>query len=110
MDRYAPKPNIKKGDEVLILAGKDKGKQGTVNRMVIKEDRVRAVVAGLNIVKKHTKGRPGVRQAGVIDMEAPLHVSNLMLVCTQCGKPTHTGRTQLPDGRRVRVCKQCDQV
>jgi large subunit ribosomal protein L24 len=110
MDRYAPKPKIKKGDEVLVLAGKDRGKQGTVNRMVVKEDRVRAVVAGVNIVKKHTKGRPGVRQAGVVEMEAPLHVSNLMLICTQCGKPTRVGKTQLPDGRRARVCKKCNEV
>jgi large subunit ribosomal protein L24 len=110
VDRYAPKPNIRKGDEVLVLAGKDRGKQSTVNRMVIKEDRVRVVVAGVNIVKKHTKGRPGVRQAGVVEMEAPLHISNLMLICTECGKPTRVGKTQLPDGRRVRVCKKCNKV
>jgi large subunit ribosomal protein L24 len=110
MDRYAPKPNVKKGDEVLVLAGKDRGKQGTVSRMVIKEDRVRAVVSGVNFVKKHTKGRPGVRQAGIIEFEAPLHISNLMLICTQCGKPTRVGKTQMPDGRRVRVCKKCNQV
>ena len=110
MDRYAPKPHVKKGDEVLVLAGKDRGKTGTINRMVIKEDRVRAVVSGVNIIKKHIKNRPGVRQTGIVEREAALHISNLMLICTQCGKPTRVGRSQLPDGRRVRVCKQCDQV
>src|SRR5260370_13006707 len=110
MDRYAPKPHVKKGDEVLVLAGKDRGKQGTINRMVIKGDLVRAVVGGVNIVKKHTKGRPGVRQAGIIDMEAPLHISNLMLICTQCGKATRVGHTVSANGTRVRVCKKCEKV
>jgi large subunit ribosomal protein L24 len=110
MDRYAPKPNIKKGDEVLVLTGKDRGKQGVINRMVIKGELVRAVVAGVNIAKKHSKGRPGVRQAGIIEVEAPLHVSNLMLICTECGKPTRVGHTVAPNGRRVRVCKKCGKV
>jgi large subunit ribosomal protein L24 len=110
MDRFAPRPHVKKGDEVLIIAGKDKDKQGTINRMVIKGDLVRAVVGGANVVKKHTKGRPGVRQAGIIDMEAPIHISNLQLICPHCHKPTRIARAQLEDGRRVRVCKKCDQV
>jgi len=110
MDRYAPKPSVKKGDEVLVLSGKDRGKQGVINRMVIKGELVRAVVAGVNIAKKHSKGRPGVRQAGIIEVEAPLHVSNLMLICTECGKPTRVGHTVSPNGRRVRVCKKCGKV
>jgi large subunit ribosomal protein L24 len=110
MDRYAPKPNIRRGDEVQVLAGKDRGKRGTVNRMMIKEDVVRVVVGGVNIVKKHSKGRPGVRQAGIIDVEAPMQISNLMLVCRNCGKATRVGKTQLPDGKRARVCKKCKQV
>ena len=110
MERFAPKPHVKKGDEVLVLTGKDRGKRGTINRMMIKPDRVRAVVGGVNIMKKHTKGRPGVRQAGIIEIEAPLHISNLMLICTQCGKPTRVSRIVGPDGKRVRVCKKCDQV
>ncbi len=110
MDRYAPKPNVRKGDEVLVLSGKDRGKQGVINRMVIKGDLVRAVVAGVNIAKKHSKGRPGVRQAGIIEVEAPLHISNLMLICTECGKPTRVGHSVAPNGRRVRVCKKCGKV
>ena len=110
MARFAPKLHVKKGDQVLVLAGKDRGKTGTINSMVIKEDRIRAVVSGANIAKKHTKGQPGVRQAGIIEVEAPIHISNLQLICTNCGKPTRVGRTQLADGRRVRVCKHCEQV
>jgi large subunit ribosomal protein L24 len=110
MARFAPKPHVKKGDQVLVLAGKDRGKEGTINRMQIKEDDVRAVVSGVNIVKRHIKNRPGVRQTGIVEREAPLDISNLMLICSQCGKPTRVGRTTLPDGRHVRVCKKCDQV
>lgn len=110
MARFAPKPHVRKGDQVLVLRGKDRGKQGAINSMVIDEDKVRAVVAGVNIVKRHLKNRPDVRQTGIVEREAPLHISNLMLICPQCGKPTRIGRSQLPDGRRVRVCKKCDQV
>lgn len=110
MARFAPKPHLRKGDEVLVLAGKDRGKQGTVNTLVTKGDTVRAVVAGVNIVKRHIKSRPGVRQTGIVEREAPLQLSNLMLICSQCGKPTRVGRTTLPDGKHVRVCKKCDQV
>lgn len=110
MARFAPRLHVHKGDEVEVLAGKDRGKRGTINRMVIKGDLVRAVVSGVNIVKQHSKGRPGVRQAGIIEKEAPLHASNLMLVCTQCGKRTRTNRIIGADGRRVRVCKKCKQV
>lgn len=110
MARFAPKPHVKKGDEVLVLAGKDRGKRGTINSMHIKGERVRATVAGVNIVKRHIKNRPGVRQTGIVEREAPLHISNLMLICTQCGEPTRVGRQELPDGRHVRVCKKCERV
>ena len=110
MARFAPKPHLHKGDEVVVLAGKDRGKQGSVNRLVIKNESVRAVVSGVNIVKRHIKSRPGVRQTGIVEREAPLQISNLMLVCPQCGKATRIGRITLPDGRRARICKKCDQV
>lgn len=110
MARFAPKPHVKKGDEVLVLAGKDRGKQGTINAMVIKEDRVRALVTGVNMVKRHIKSRPGVRQTGIVEREAALQISNLMLICPNCSKPTRIARRTEPDGRHVRVCKKCDQV
>ena len=110
MNRHLPKPAIKKEDQVLVLAGKDRGKRGTVNRLVIKDERVRVVVGGLNMIKKHVKNRPGVRQAGIVELEAPLQISNLMLICPNCGKPARVGHAQMPDGRRVRVCKKCNEV
>jgi len=101
---------IKKGDKVEIIAGKDKGQQGNVLRMINKEDRV--VVEAINLVKKHRKaqqqGQQAV-QAGIIEKEAPLHISNVMLVCTQCGAPTRVGFHENAEGRRVRVCKKCNQ-
>jgi|SRR4051812_44908416 len=101
---------IKKGDKVEIIAGKDKGQQGNVLRMIKKEERL--VVEAHNLVKKHRKaqqqGQQAV-QAGIIEKEAPLHISNVMLVCTQCGQPTRVGFHENAQGRRVRVCKKCNQ-
>ncbi len=99
--------NIRRDDNVTILAGKDRGKTGKVNRVIREKNRV--VVAGVNIATKHVKNRPGVRQAGIIHVEAPLHISNVMLVCPNCGKPTRVAHAFLDDGTKVRVCKHCDQ-
>lgn len=101
---------IKKGDKVEIIAGKDKGQQGIVLRMINKQDRL--VVESLNLVKKHRKaqqqGQQAV-QAGIIEKEAPLHISNVMLVCPQCGASTRVGFHDNAEGRQVRVCKKCKQ-
>ena len=108
---------IKKGDTVEIISGDDRGPsgdptRGTVHRVIPKKDRV--VVSGINIVKKHQRPRPtGGRlqtQAGIIEFEAPIHVSNVMLVCPQCDRPTRVGFQVLEDGEKVRVCKKCDSV
>lgn len=99
---------IKRDDLVQVLAGKDRGKRGKV-RQVLKE-RDRAVVADINVAKRHQKpGRAGARQAGIIDLEMPIHVSNLALVCSKCGKPTRVGTRVLGDGTRVRYCKHCGE-
>ena len=82
---------IRRDDNVVVIAGKDSGKTGKVNRVIREKDRV--VVAGVNIATKHVKNRPGVRQAGIIHVEAPLHVSNVMLMCPNCGKPTRVAHT-----------------
>jgi len=105
------KMNIKKGDTVLILAGKDKGKQGTVSRSLPQIEKV--VVEGLNMVKKHVKPQGQTRQGGVIDKAMPIHVSNTMLICSECTKPTriaHERRTIGDKERSVRVCKKCHKV
>jgi large subunit ribosomal protein L24 len=100
--------NIRRDDNVLVIAGKDRGKTGKVNRVIREKDRV--VVAGVNIATKHVKNRPGIRQAGIIHVEAPLHISNVMLVCPNCGKPTRVAHSFLDDGTKVRACKKCNQV
>ncbi|HHW54474.1 MAG: 50S ribosomal protein L24 [bacterium] len=103
-----PRLKIKKGDTVLVLAGKDKGEKGKVLQVIPSKRRV--IVEGVNLVKKHTRATPQMPQGGIVTMEAPIHVSNVMLVCTKCGKPTRTGAKVLADGKKVRVCKRCEEV
>jgi large subunit ribosomal protein L24 len=101
---------IKKGDTVEVIAGKDLGQQGQVMRVIPKDDRV--VIEGVNIVKKHQKARQAggqQTQPGIIEFEAPLHLSNVMLVCTQCKQRTRVGFRINDEGRKVRVCKRCKQ-
>jgi large subunit ribosomal protein L24 len=100
--------NIRRDDTVMVIAGKDRGKSGKVNRVIREKDRV--VVAGVNIATKHVKNRPGIRQAGIIHVEAPLHISNVMLLCPHCAKPTRVGHRFQEDGTKVRVCKRCNEV
>jgi len=98
---------IRTGDEVLVTNGRNKGQQGTVRRNLISEDRV--VVEGVNIVKKHIK-RGRARQTGIVEVEAPLHVSNVMLICPSCKQPTRVGVQTGENGKNERFCKKCDQV
>ena len=102
---------IKKGDTVEVLSGNDWGLRGTVQRVLPKKDRV--VVSGINTVKKHQRpmraGR-GQVQPGIIEFEAPIHISNVMLVCPQCDRRTRVGFTWQEDGRKVRVCKKCGEA
>ena len=99
---------IRKGDEVLVITGKDKGKRGKVLRVIRKENRV--VVEGVNIIKKHVKPRGMGQTGGIIQQEAPIHISNVMLICTKCGKPTRVGFRILEDKTKVRICKKCKEV
>lgn len=95
---------IKKGDEVLVIAGKDASKKGKVLRVDRKKARV--VVEGLNMVKKHTRPNPGAGvQGGIVEREAPIHISNVMVISPDSGKPTRVGIKVLEDGRRVRYAK-----
>ena len=99
---------IKVGDEVEVVSGNYKGTRGTVQRVLPKENRV--VVSGVNLVKKHQRPRPtGGRtqaQGGIIEFEAPIHVSNVMLVCPESGEPTRVGLRGDENGNRVRVSKK----
>ena len=99
---------LRKNDTVEVITGKDRGKRGTVERVMPKERRV--VVEGLNIHKRHTKARrPGAPQ-GIIEFPAPLHASNVALLCTACDRPTRVGFRYLADGSKVRFCRRCDEV
>jgi large subunit ribosomal protein L24 len=100
---------IRKNDSVVVTTGKDRGKRGRVLRVV--PDKNRLIVEGVNIIKRHTKANPqrGVK-GGLVEREAPLHASNVQLVCPECGKPTRLGKKILGDGRKVRVCRKCEGV
>jgi len=95
---------LKKGDEVVVLSGKDIGKHGTITRVIDERDRV--IVDGVNMVKKHQKPTRATMQGGIIDKEMPIHVSNVALVCSECG-PTRIGYRFADDGSKVRVCRKC---
>ncbi|MEW6725136.1 MAG: 50S ribosomal protein L24 [Bacillota bacterium] len=102
------KLSVKKGDTVSVIAGKSKGKKGKVLRTEPSIGRV--VVEGVNMVKKHQKPNQKIMQGGIIDKEAPIDVSNVMLVCKGCGKPTRTGHKELDNGKTVRFCRKCGEV
>ena len=131
----APKvPEIRKGDTVVVLAGKDAGKRGKVESVIRRQAApssarsvfrrgssaggVSVVVEGLNIAKRHTKPRqsagttdrvPKMQQGGILDIAQPIPVSKVMLICTNCGKPTRIAHATLDTGRRVRVCRHCGE-
>jgi len=131
-------PEIRRGDTVVILAGKDAGKRGTVERIVHNQQGAKktqskygsswssmspaattaVVVEGLNIAKRHTKPRqrsnttdrtPKITQGGILDLAQPLAIGKVMLVCTHCDKPTRIAHKTLDNGRRVRVCRHCGE-
>ncbi len=97
--------NVKKGDNVLVITGKDKGKEGKVLRTIPETERV--VVEKLNIMKKAMRPTQANPSGGISSMEAPMSVSNVMLVCPSCKKPTRVGHTIKDDGKKVRTCKKC---
>ena len=99
---------IRKNDTVLVVVGKDKNKTGKV-RFAYPEDE-RVLVGGVNFIKKHTRARGRVRQAGIIEQEAPIHVSNVMLLCNKCNHPTRVSFLFLGDGKKVRICRSCGEV
>ena len=99
------KMSIKKGDLVVVLSGKDKGKQGKVLTAMPKSGKV--VVEKVNMVSRHTKPRQQGEQGGIIQKETPLYASKVMAVCPKCSKPTRPAHKFLADGKKVCVCKKC---
>ena len=98
---------IKKNDTVLVIAGKDRGKKGKVRQALPKTNKV--IVDGINMMKRHSRTRGQARQAGIIDIEMPFSVSNVMLICNKCDKPTRIGYRILDDGKKARVCRTCHE-
>ncbi|MEX2446987.1 MAG: 50S ribosomal protein L24 [Dehalococcoidia bacterium] len=99
---------IRRNDQVEVLAGKDRGRRGPVRRVHPGDDR--AVVTGINMVKRHRRqGNPN-QQGGIIDLEAPIQLSNLAVVCQSCDRAVRVGFRLLDDGRKVRFCKRCDEA
>jgi large subunit ribosomal protein L24 len=106
--KMRPKMSIRRGDQVLVIAGKDRGKRGEVEHVSPEANRI--IVEGINMVKRHLRKQPGALQAGIIDKPAPIHRSNLMLICPSCNQPTRIARTTLPDGTHARQCKNCNEI
>jgi large subunit ribosomal protein L24 len=101
---------VKKGDTVRVLSGKDRGAQGKVLLTSPKTSKV--IVEGVNRVTKHSKVQTttrGAQEGGIVHQEAPIHVSNVQVVCPQCGKPSRVGYRKDEEGHSVRVCRKCDQ-
>jgi len=105
---------IRRNDTVFVMKGKDKGKRGRV--LTVNPDKNRLTVEGVNLIKKHVKPSPNMRQAGIVQQPGPFAIPNVMLVCTKCSKPTRSGIEilEVQEGeksrkQRVRVCKQCQQ-
>ena len=96
--------NVKKGDTVVVLSGKDKGKQGKVQRTIPKEEKV--VVEGINMVTCHVKARRQGEESSIVKREAPLYASKVQVVCPKCNKATRVGH-KIEGDKKVRVCKKC---
>lgn len=99
---------IKKNDTVIVTTGKEKGKRGRV--LAVTPSKGRLLVERVNLVKRHMRPSKRYQQGGIIEKEAPVHISNVMLVCPKCDKPTRFGNRVLETGKKVRVCKKCAEV
>ncbi len=99
--------HIRRGDAVGVIAGKERGKRGKVLRVL--RDSERVVVEHLNMIKRHQRPTPKLRQGGIIEREGPLALSNVLLVCGRCDRPVRVGVKVLNDGRKVRACKRCGE-
>ena len=98
---------IRKNDQVKVIAGKDLNKTGRVLRVL--RDKGRVVVEGVSFLKRHTRPNPQKQiKGGIVEREAPIHISNVMIVCGACGKPTRIGHNLLADGKKVRICRSCN--
>ncbi|MBF0474697.1 MAG: 50S ribosomal protein L24 [Deltaproteobacteria bacterium] len=99
---------LKKNDRVMVIAGKDKGKIGKVIRVLPADDK--ALVERVNLIKRHTRASGDAKKGGILEKEAAIHLSNLMIVCDKCAGPVRIGTKVLEDGAKVRICRKCSEV
>jgi large subunit ribosomal protein L24 len=104
----SPRCPIKKNDLVMVTNGKEKGKSGRI--LVVHRQKNRAIVEKINFVKRHSRPHGQQRQGGILEKEAPLHISNLMLLCEKCNKPVRIGHRLVEGGKKVRFCKKCGEI
>jgi large subunit ribosomal protein L24 len=100
--------HVKKGDTVMIIAGKDKGKSGKILKVIPKKECV--IVEKVNFIKRHQRPGGQSRQGGIIEREGPIHVSNIKIVCSKCNNVVRIKKLFLEDGKKVRVCSRCDEI
>ncbi len=102
------KCRIKKDDKVKVIVGKDRGKIGKVLKVNRKKDRI--LVENVNIIKRHSRPSAKQRQGGIVEVEAPIHWSNALLMCNKCLAPVRVKTQRLEDGKKVRVCRKCGEM
>lgn len=102
------KIHVRKGDTALVITGKSAGKKGKVLSVIT--DKSRVVIEGANVVKRHSRPTQKVPQGGILQKEAPIHSSNVMLFCNKCNSPTRVGKNILENGEKVRICKKCGEA
>jgi len=99
--------DVRRNDQVKVIAGKDLNKIGRVLRVV--RNKQRLVVEGISMVKRHTRPNPSKNlKGGIVEREGPIHASNVMIICGTCGKPTRIGHQRLSDGKKIRICRKCE--
>ena len=99
---------IRKNDSVMVIAGKERGKTGKVLRVLLEQDAV--IVERTNIVKRHTKPRGPQQPGGIVEKEARIHASNIMIMCDKCNAPARIGHKILGDGKKIRICRRCNEA
>jgi large subunit ribosomal protein L24 len=101
--------HLRKNDTIEVLSGKDAGKRGKILKVIPAKNRV--IVQGVGFIKRHTRPNPQRNiKGGIAEREAPIHISNVQIVCGECGDPTRIGKKILEDGKRVRICRKCEGV
>ena len=99
---------IRKNDSVMVIAGKERGKTGKVLRVLVDKERV--VIERVNMVKRHSKPRGPQQSGGILEKEASIHASNLMIMCDKCNAPVRIGHKVLGDGKKIRLCRRCGEA